>query len=276
MPEIRQFLTHLAAHDHVSASTQNAALCALLFLYRQVYKVTLPYIAEIERAKRPSRVPVVFNRDEVEAILMCLEKTPRLVASLLYGSGLRLMEALRLRIKDVDLEANQIIVRDGKGQKDRRTVLPLTIRPLLQAQVERTRIIHEIDRREGQPGVELPYALERKYPNAGKEFAWFWLLPAPKPSRDPRSGIIRRHHLYQRGIQTAVKRALGEAEIRKRGSCHTFRHSFSTHLLEDGVDIRTLQELLGHNDIRTTQIYLHVMSNPGIGIKSPLDSLGRH
>src|SRR2546423_5711864 len=276
VPEIRQFLTYLAAHDHVSASTQNTALCALLFLYRQVYKVTLPYIAEIERAKRPSRVPVVFNRDEVEAILMRLEKTPRLVASLLYGSGLRLMEALRLRIKDVDLEANQIIVRDGKGQKDRRTVLPLTIRPLLQAQVEGTRIIHEIDRREGQPGVELPYALERKYPNAGKEFAWFWLLPAPKPSRDPRSGTIRRHHLYQSGIHTSVKRALGEAGIRKRGSCHTFRHSFSTHLLEDGVDIRTLQELLGHNDIRTTQIYLHVMSNPGLGIKSPLDSLGRH
>jgi integron integrase len=271
--EIRQFLTHLAVNDRVTASTQNAALCALLFLYREVYKVNLPYITEIERAKRPSRVPVVFNRDEVETILARLEKTPHLVTSLLYGSGLRLMEALLLRIKDVDLGSNQIIVRDGKGQKDRRTMLPLTIRSLLQAQVERARILYEIDSCEGLPGVELPYALERKYPNAGKEFAWFWLLPAPKLSRDPRSGIIRRHHIYQSGIQSAVKRAIKEAGIYKHGSCHTFRHSFSTHLLEEGVDIRTLQELLGHSDIRTTQIYLHVMSSPGLGIKSPLDSL---
>lgn len=273
--EIRQFLTHLAVNDRVTASTQNAALCALLFLYREVYKVNLPYITEIERAKRPSRVPVVFNRDEVEAILARLEKTPHLVTSLLYGSGLRLMEALLLRIKDVDLGSNQIIVRDGKGQKDRRTMLPLTIRSLLQAQVERARILYEIDRCEGLPGVELPYALERKYPNAGKEFAWFWLLPAPKLSRDPRSGIIRRHHIYHSGIQSAVKRAIKEAGIYKHGSCHTFRHSFSTHLLEEGVDIRTLQELLGHSDIRTTQIYLHVMSSPGLGIKSPLDSLSK-
>lgn len=273
--EIRQFLTHLAVNDRVTASTQNAALCALLFLYREVYKVNLPYITEIERAKRPSRVPVVFNRDEVEAILARLEKTPHLVTSLLYGSGLRLMEALLLRIKDVDLGSNQIIVRDGKGQKDRRTMLPLTIRSLLQAQVERARILYEIDRCEGLPGVELPYALERKYSNAGKEFAWFWLLPAPKLSRDPRSGIIRRHHIYHSGIQSAVKRAIKEAGIYKHGSCHTFRHSFSTHLLEEGVDIRTLQELLGHSDIRTTQIYLHVMSSPGLGIKSLLDSLSK-
>ncbi len=275
VPEIRQFLTHLAVNDRVTASTQNAALCALLFLYREVYKVNLPYITEIVRAKRPSRVPVVFNRDEVEDILTRLEKTPRLVASLLYGSGLRLMEALRLRIKDVDLGSNQIIVRDGKGQKDRRTMLPLTIRSLLQAQVERARIIHEIDRREGLPGVELPYALERKYPKAGKEFAWFWLLPAPKLSRDPRSGIIRRHHIYHSGIQSAVKRAIKEASIYKHGSCHTFRHSFSTHLLEEGVDIRTLQELLGHSDIRTTQIYLHVMSSPGLGIIKSIRFLGK-
>jgi integron integrase len=240
VPEIRQFLTHLAVNDRVTASTQNAALCALLFLYREVYKVNLPYITEIERAKRPSRIPVVFNRDEVEAILTRLEKTPRLVASLLYGSGLRLMEALRLRIKDVDLGSNQIIVRDGKGQKDRRTMLPMTIRSLLQAQVERARIVHEIDRREGLPGVELPYALEKKYPKVGKEFSWFWLLPAPKLSRDPRSSIIRRHHIYHSGIQSAVKRAIEETGIHKHGSCHTFRHSFSTHLLEGGVNILCL------------------------------------
>ena len=267
VPEIRQFLTHLAVNDRVTASTQNAALCALLFLYREVYKLNLPYITEIVPAKRPSRVPVVFNRDEVEAILTRLEKTPHLVTSLLYGSGLRLMEALRLRIKDLDFGSNQIIVRDGKGQKDRRTMLPLTIRSLLQTQVEQARIIHEIDRRQGLPGIELPYALERKYPKAGKEFAWFWLLPAPKLSRDPRSGIIRRHHIYHSGIQSAVKRAIKEAGIYKHGSCHTFRHSFSTHLLEEGVDIRTLQELLGHSDIRTTQIYLHMMSRPGLGLR---------
>lgn len=275
VPEIRQFLTHLAVSDRVTASTQNAALCALLFLYREVYKVNLPYITEITPAKRPSRIPVVFNRDEVEAILARLENTPYLVTSLLYGSGLRLLEALRLRIKDVDLGSNQIIVRDGKGQKDRRTILPTRIHSLLRDQVERARIIYEIDRREGLPGVEIPYALERKYPKANKEFAWFWLLPAPKPSRDPRTGIIRRHHIYPGGVQSAVKRAIKEAGIYKHGSCHTFRHSFSTHLLEEGVDLRTLQELLGHRDIRTTQIYLHVMRSPGLRIKSPLDSLGK-
>jgi integron integrase len=271
--EIREFLTHLAVKEQVSASTQNAALCALLFLYREVYKIDLPYINEIERARRPSHVPVVFSQDEVKAILMRLEGTPSLVTQLLYGSGLRLMEALRLRIKDMDFELNQIIVRDGKGRKDRRTLLPLSLRPLLESQIKRSRIIYEIDRRNDSPGVELPYALEKKYPKASKEFEWFWLLPAANVSRDPLSGIIRRHHIYGDQVQRAVKRAIREAGIRKRAKCHTFRHSFSTHLLQSGVDIRTLQALLGHSDIRTTQIYLHIKNELGYSFESPLDSL---
>jgi integron integrase len=271
--EIREFLTHLAVKEQVSASTQNAALCALLFLYREVYKIDLPYISEIERARRPSHVPVVFSQDEVKAILTRLDGTPSLVTQLLYGSGLRLMEALRLRIKDIDFELNQIIVRDGKGQKDRRTLLPLSLRPLLETQIKHSKIIYEIDRRNESPGVELPYALEKKYPKASKEFEWFWLLPAASVSRDPLSGIIRRHHIYGDQVQRAVKRAIREAGIRKRGKCHTFRHSFSTHLLQSGVDIRTLQALLGHSDIRTTQIYLHIKNELGYSFESPLDSL---
>lgn len=271
--EIREFLTHMAVKEQVSATTQNAALFALLFLYKQVYKVDMPYISEVVRAKQPDRIPVVFSRNEVKTILARLEGTPSLAVSLLYGSGLRLMEVMRLRIKDLDFELNHITVRASKGQKDRRTMLPLSIRQLLQAQVERARLIYEKDKGEGLPGVELPYALERKYPKANKEFGWFWLLPAPNLARDSRSGIVRRYHIHPSLIQQAVKRAMREAGIYKHGSCHTFRHSFSTHLLEAGVDLRTLQELFGHNDIRTTQIYLHVMSNPRDKFKSPLDSL---
>ena len=274
--EIREFLTHLAVRDQVSATTQKTALCALLFLYKEVYKTDVPYITEVTRPRRPPRLPVVFSHNEVKAILARLGGTSRLVVNLLYGSGLRLSEALQLRIKDVDFELNQIIVRAGKGQKDRRTILPQSMHPLLRAQIERARAIHESDRGNDLPGVELPFALERKYPNAGKEFGWFWLLPAPTLSRDPRNGIIRRHHTHHTKIQGAVKRAIREAGIHKHGSCHTFRHSFSTHLLEAGVNLRTLQALLGHSDIRTTQIYLHVTGEQGFTFESPLDSLSRH
>jgi integron integrase len=211
--EIREFLTHMAVKEQVSATTQNVALFALLFLYKQVYRVDLPYISQVVRAKQPDRIPVVFSRNEVKTILARLAGTSSLAVSLLYGSGLRLMEVMRLRIKDVDFELNHITVRASKGQKDRRTMLPLSIRRLLHAQVERARLIYEKDRREGLPGVELPYALEKKYPKANKEFGWFWLLPAPNLARDPRSGIVRRHHIHPSLIQQAVKRAMRGREF---------------------------------------------------------------
>lgn len=269
--EIRSFLTHLAVNDRISAGTQNTVLSAILFLYREIYKIDLPYISEVPRVRRSSHIPVVFSRAEIEEVLLRLEGTGRLAASLLYGSGLRLMELLRLRIKDIDLECSQIVVRAGKGRKDRITILPLSIRPMLEAQIECAKTTFERDRGEGLPGVELPYALERKYPSAGKEFGWFWLLPSQNLSRDPRSGVIRRHHIYPDQIQRAVKKAIREAGIDKQGGCHSLRHSFSTHLLNAGVDIRTLQELLGHSDIRTTQTYLHVSDAFVYSTKSPLD-----
>ena len=269
--EIRQYLSHLANEGRVSASTQNQALAALLFLYREVLGTDLPFVEGIERAKRPARVPVVLTRDEVDGLLARLDGTHRLMAGLLYGSGLRLMECVRLRVKDVDFGYRQITVRDGKGEKDRRTVLPGRLIPPLVRHIARVRQLHEDDLRKGYGRVYLPYALERKYPNAAAEWGWQWVFPSDRLSVDPRSGEVRRHHASEDVLQKAVKRAVRLAGLAKRASCHTLRHSFATHMLESGYDIRTIQELLGHSNVETTQIYTHVLHRGGRGVRSPLD-----
>ena len=269
--EIRQYLSHLATEGHVSASTQNQALAALLFLYRDVLGVELPFIDGIERAKRPVRVPVVLTREETSRILSQLNGVYYLMARLLYGSGLRLMECVRLRVKDVDFGYKQITVRDGKGEKDRRTVLPGILIEPLKHQLVRAKLLHEEDLQRGYGKVYLPYALERKYPQAATEWAWQWVFPASRISTDPHSGQVRRHHASEDQLQAKVKRAVRRAGIAKRVSCHTLRHSFATHLLEAGYDLRTIQELLGHSSVQTTQIYTHVLNRGGHGVKSPLD-----
>jgi integron integrase len=269
--EIRLFLSHLAVEGNVAASTQNVALCALLFLYRDVLQVELPYVEGIHRAKRPARVPVVFTRAEVASLLSHLSHTYSLIAGLLYGSGLRLMEAVRLRVKDLDFDYMEILVRDGKGEKDRRTILPRPLAGPLRHQLERVKLLHGNDVREGFGEVYLPHALARKYPNAPKEWAWQYVFPSARLSADPRSGATRRHHASADSVQREVKGAIRLAGITKHGGCHTLRHSFATHLLEDGYDLRTIQELLGHSDVRTTQIYTHVLNRGGRGVRSPLD-----
>jgi integron integrase len=269
--EIRQYLSSLAIEKQVAASTQNIALSALLFLYRDVLKLDLPYIDNIERAKRPRRVPAVFTREEVKAILAQLEGESYLMTSLLYGSGLRLSECLQLRVKDLDFEYRQITVRDGKGQEDRITLLPGRMAEPLKLQLERVRLTHQQDLAQGYGAVALPTALERKYPQANREYKWQYIFPAGKRSIDPHSGVVRRHHAYPDSLQRAVKGAIQKAGIIKHGSCHTLRHSFATHLLEDGYDIRTIQELLGHKDVKTTMIYTHVLNRGGRGVRSPLD-----
>jgi len=269
--EIRQFLSHLAVEGRVAASTQNVALCALLFLYRDVLQVDLPYVEGIQRAKRPARVPVVFTRAEVSSLLSHLSGTYGLIAGLLYGSGLRLMEAARLRVKDLDFGYMEILVRDGKGEKDRRTILPHPLAEPLRHQLERVKLLHEKDLREGFGDVHLPYALARKYPSAGRGWAWQYVFPSAKLSVDPRSGLTRRHHASADSVQREVKRAIKAARITKHGGCHTLRHSFATHLLEDGYDLRIIQELPGHSDVRTTQVYTHVLNRGGRGVKSPLE-----
>jgi integron integrase len=269
--EIRQFLSHLAVEANIAASTQNVALCALLFLYRDVLGVGLPFVGGIERAKRPSRLPAVFARPEVDALLSHLPGTYRLVGGLLYGSGLRLAEALRLRVKDLDFDYGEILVRDGKGEKDRRTLLPRPLAEPLRRQLGRVKALHDLDLQEGYGEVYLPYALARKYPNAAKEWGWQYVFPSSKLSIDPRSGVTRRHHASPDSVQREAKRALRRAGIAKHGGCHTLRHSFATHLLEDGYDLRTIQELLGHSDVRTTQIYTHVLNRGGRGVRSPLE-----
>lgn len=269
--EIRQYLSHLASDDHVSASTQNVALAALLFLYREVLQIDLPLIAGVERAKRPKRIPVILTRAEVRRILAAMCGTHHLMACLLYGAGLRLMECVRLRVKDLDFDYRQITVRDGKGEKDRRTVLPAPLLEPLRHHLARRRLQHEEDVRQNCGSVFLPYALERKYSKASTEWLWQYVFPAARISIDPRTGERRRHHISEDGLQKAVKHAIQEARIEKRASCHTFRHSFATHLLEDGYDIRTIQELLGHADISTTMIYTHVLNRGGRGVRSPLE-----
>lgn len=270
-PQIRQFLAHLAVDRKVSASTQTVALSALLFLYREVLKLNLPNIDQIERARAHKHLPVVFSRTEVRNILAHLSGTNLLLANLLYGAGLRLQEALRLRVKDIDFLLNQLIIRDGKGGIDRLTMLPLATQPALKEHLERVRLIHQQDLAQGLGHVYLPFALERKYLNANREWPWQYCFPAPKLSRDPRDGVKRRHHVSPEVLQRGVKQAIKLANIPKHGSCHTFRHSFATHLLEDGYDIRTVQELLGHKDVRTTMVYTHVLNRGGRGVRSPLD-----
>jgi integron integrase len=272
-PEVEAFLTHLAVEGQVAASTQNQALAALLFLYKVVLERPLKERIDASRAKRPDRLPVVLTRDEVRRVLAQLEGTHWLMASLLYGSGLRLMECLRLRVKDVDFGQSQIIVRDGKGQKDRAVPLPRALVPLLKTRRDEVIKLHAQDLADGLGRVFLPFALERKYPHADVELAWQWLFPAPGTSTDPRSGVVRRHHLGESGLQKMVKGAVRRAGIAKNASCHTLRHSFATHLLEDGQDIRTIQELLGHKDLRTTMIYTHVAATGPSGVFSPLDRL---
>jgi integron integrase len=269
--ELTAFLSNLAVQHHVSASTQNQALHAILFLYRDVLKINLPWLSEVQRAKKPQHLPVVFNRDEVKALLAQLEGTMWLMAALTYGGGLRLLECLRLRVKDVDFHYRQLVIRDAKGQKDRVTMLPGTLVDPLRTHLARVRQLHEADLREGYGRVYLPYALATKYPNADREWGWQYVFPSKRRSIDPRSGIERRHHAPEDALQRAVKRAVHRAKIVKPGSVHTLRHSFATHLLESGYDIRTVQELLGHADVRTTMIYTHVLNRGGRGVVSPID-----
>lgn len=270
-PEVEAFLTYLAVQRNVAASTQNQALAAILFLYKEVLNIELPWLDGVTRAKKPVRLPVVLTPDEVHSLLSQLDGVHHLIASVQYGSGLRLMEAIRLRVQDVDFSRLEITVRNGKGGKDRRTMLPKRLVEPLQAQLERVRIFHEQDLKNAVGPVYLPYALERKYPNAGHELAWQYMFPAAEPGVDPRSGIIRRHHLGEQAFQRAIKKAVRRANINKAATSHTLRHSFATQLLESGYDIRTVQELLGHRDIRTTQIYTHVLNRGGNAVRSPLD-----
>jgi integron integrase len=270
-PEVEQFLTHLAVEGRVAAPTQNQALAAILFLYRDVLEIELPWIENVVRARMPVRVPVVLPRADVQRLLDHLEGEFHLIAQLLYGSGLRLMEALRLRVKDLDFEYSQIVVRDGKGRKDRVTILPETTVPPLQRQLCQVRDSHRRAINLGFAGVELPDALDRKYANAPIDIGWQYVFPAPRPSRDPRTGAIRRHHLHETSVQRAVRQAARRAGITKPVGPHTLRHCFATHLLERGYDIRTVQELMGHADVRTTQIYTHVMKKGAAAVKSPLD-----
>jgi integron integrase len=268
---VRAFLTHLAVDEQVAASTQNQAFSALLFLYKQVLQIDAPDITNVQRARPSRRLPVVFTPAEARAIITHLKGARRLIVGLLYGSGLRIMEAVRLRIKDLDFEREEIIIRDAKGEKQRVTMLPRTLKPQLQRQVAAVGRLHQLDLKRGYGEVYLPYALERKYRDASRSFIWQYLFPAEKFSLDPRSGKMRRHHLAEQNVQRSVKAALQAAGIRKNGSCHSFRHSFATHLLENGYDIRTVQELLGHKDVRTTMIYTHVLNKGGRGVRSPLD-----
>jgi integron integrase len=269
--EVRQFLSHLAIARNVSASTQNQAFSALIFLYREVLRHELAGLEQVVRAKRAARVPVVLSREEVRGVLENLHGTPWLMASLMYGSGLRVLECARLRVKDLDFHRAEITVRDGKGQKDRVTLLPERLAPALRSHLERVRLQHEVDRKAGLGWVEMPNALRRKYPKAGQEWPWQWVFPATRMYTCTLTGQRRRHHLHESVLQRDFKEAVRRAAIPKPATCHTLRHSFATHLLESGYDIRTIQELLGHSDVSTTMIYAHVLNKGGRGVLSPLD-----
>lgn len=271
--EVTAFLTDLAVAGGVSASTQNQALSALLFLYREVLEVALPWLDEVVRAKQPNRLPVVLTRREVAALLAQADGLYALQLRLLYGTGMRLMECMRLRVKDVDFERLEVLVRDGKGAKDRVTMLPQSLCEPLEAHLLRRRAIHEADLTAGMADVYLPDALARKYPNAATEWGWQYIFVTAGYVRDPRSGAVRRHHQDEKLLQRAMKRAVTAAGIAKPATPHTLRHSFATHLLEAGYDIRTVQELLGHADVATTMIYTHVLNKGGRGVTSPLDGL---
>ena len=270
-PELTAFLSDLAMKHSVAASTQNQALHAILFLYRDVLRIDLPWLGEVQRAKKPQHLPVVFTREEIKALLAQLQGTTWLMAMLTYGSGLRLLECLRLRVKDVDFHYRQLLVRDAKGQKDRVTMLPNSLVEPMRTHLARVRHLHETDLRDGYGRVHLPHALATKYPNADREWGWQYVFPSSRRSIDPRSGNERRHHAPEDALQRAVKQAIRKANIIKPGSVHTLRHSFATHLLESGYDIRTVQELLGHADVKTTMIYTHVLNRGGRGVVSPVD-----
>ena len=271
--EIARFLSSLASDGHVSASTQNQAFNALLFLYKEVLNKKIGLIEGVVRAKRPQRLPVVLTKDEVKKVIDQMNGVPRLMAVLLYGAGLRLMECCRLRVKDVDFTRNEIVVRSGKGNKDRYTMLPSAVREPLIQHLRFVKSQHEADIRAGLGRVSLPNALDRKYPNAGKEWGWQWVFPATSHFTDRDTGEQRRHHLHESALQRAFKEARLEAGVLKHAGCHTLRHSFATHLLENGYDIRTVQELLGHRDVSTTMIYTHVLNRGGKGVRSPADGL---
>ncbi len=270
---MQAFLNDLAMNQKVAVSTQNQALNGLVFLYREVLHRELGDMGKIERPRRPARLPVVLTHAEAHRLLAGMTGTHQLMASLLYGTGMRLMECVRLRVKDIDFAANHILVRDGKGFKDRVTMLPDSLKAKLQTHLKRVKLLHEKDLAEGQGRVYLPFALGKKYPNAEREWAWQYVFPAAGLSKDPRSSQLRRHHVNEQGLQRAVKEALRLARIDKPASCHSLRHSFATHLLEKKYDLRMIQELLGHKDLNTTQIYTHVMQKPGLGVQSPLDDL---
>ncbi|MBN1302267.1 MAG: integron integrase, partial [Melioribacteraceae bacterium] len=267
---IKNFLNHLVIDLNVSLSTQNQALNAIIYLYKKVLKQELGWLDEIKRSQKQPRVPVVFSRLEIDSIFIRLDGIYKLIASILYGSGLRLGECLSLRVKDIETDFRQIIVRESKGLKDRRTILPECIIPDLSKQINKVKRIHEADLRQGRGETILPYALKRKYPNEGKSFYWQYLFPADKFIKENRTGLIYRYHIHPTTVQKKLKEAFKRAEIRKRASSHTFRHSFATHLLQAGYDIRTVQELLGHKSVKTTMIYTHVL-NTGPGVISPLD-----
>jgi integron integrase len=270
-PEVTRFLSSLAVQGRVAASTQNQALSALLFLYRHVLHQDLPWLDDVVRAKRPKRLPIVLTRNEVQAVIAELHGTPRLMATLLYGSGLRLLECCRLRVQDVDFAMNQIVVRDGKGAKDRLTILPAVVKEALAQRLQSVKRQHEADLTRGAGCVELPWALARKYPNAGRQWPWQWVFPATRIYVDRATGPRRRHYLHETVLQRAVIEAVRRARLAKRATPHSLRHSFATHLLEDGHDIRTVQELLGHHDVSTTMIYTHVLNRGPGGVTSPAD-----
>jgi integron integrase len=271
--EVTEFLSHLATGPRVAASTQNQALSAILFLYKHVLEVDLPWLDGLVRAKRPQRIPTVMSRAEVRHLLEQMHGTPRLVASLLYGSGMRLMECMRLRVQDLDLGRSEIRVRDGKGAKDRVTMLPESLHQGLEAQLIYARGLHRQDLAAGGGAVAMPESLRRKYPNAEREWMWQWVFPATRTYTCRETGQTRRHHLHETVVQREVRSAAIRAGIPRRCGCHTLRHSFATHLLESGYDIRTIQELLGHRDVSTTMVYTHVLNRGGRGVRSPLDGV---
>lgn len=271
--EVMSFLQHLAVRRNVAASTQNQALNALVFFYDQVLKKPLGDLGEFVRAKRPKRLPVVLTRSEVTRLFHQMGGKQKLMASLLYGTGMRLMDCVRLRVQDIDFEYQQIVVRDGKGKKDRVVPLPERLADALKTHLDEVRSLHREDLERGFGDVYLPGALSKKYPNAGKEWGWQYVFPSGRLSVDPRSSKTRRHHIHENGLQKAIKKAASQADIAKRVNCHSLRHSFATHLLENGYDIRTVQELLGHADVSTTMIYTHVLNRGGKGVQSPLDGL---
>jgi integron integrase len=271
--EINAFLTHLAVREKVSASTQNQALSALLFMYRHVLGREVGNLGDVIRARTPRHLPIVMTREEVKAVLRCLDGSKWVMASLMYGAGLRLMECLRLRVQDIEFARNEILIRDGKGAKDRVTMLPESIKITLQDHLRVVKAVHEQDLRDGWGRAQMPHALDRKYPGAAAEWRWQWVFPQEHRWRNPQTREEGRHHIDESLVQRAVKDAVRRAGIVKRATCHTFRHAFATHLLEAGYDIRTAQELLGHEDVRTTMIYTHVLNRGGRGVRSPADTL---